>query len=233
VTSKKIINPEYKKKFIEDLRTSIVKTKSYETLGATTCETIFSNDDNYSIEKKLLSEIDSRNFSTTKDQGDALENLIKNLFNRIQLLDSITITKKDTALGQLDLQIATISDYIYDVLGMSRDKPDVDYIIGECKNYKDPVGREEIERVCWRASKGSCLAFFISTEFTQPAIDEIKYFNMNKEKILIKAKGVYIIPLSIAMIKSVVENNINFCYFIKWAISHSKLMSIVNYLKLN
>jgi hypothetical protein len=231
--SRKAVDPKYKENFLKDLRRFIDKVKSSEDRESTTCETIFSNSDLYSKEKIYLEEIGSENFTTAKDRGDALEKLIVEIFNRIELLDGISMTRKETFLGQLDLQLVTVKDYIYDVWGMIHDKPSVEYIIGECKNYTDPVGRPEIERICWRASKGSCLAFFIATDYTQDAIDEIAYFNNNRKNILSNYKGVYIIPLSISMIEAIVENNINFCYFIKWAIKNSKIMSIANYLKLS
>lgn len=229
--SRKAIDPIYKQKFLEDLNRFIQKVKTYEG-DSTTCETVFSNSDAYSNEKIYLQEMASNKFITAKDRGDALENLIRSIFNRIDLLDGINITRKQTALGQLDLQLVTVKDYIYDIWGMICDRPDVEHIIGECKNYTEPVGRPEIERICWRASKGCCLTFFIATEYTQDAIDEIAYFNNNRKHILYKHNGVYVIPLSLSMIEVVVESNINFCYFIRWAIKNSKIMSIANYLKL-
>ena len=231
--SNKSVDPIYREKFVEDLNRFIAKVQSVEINDPTTCETIFSNLDKYAQEKVYLREIASQNFATAKDRGDALEKLILKLFNRIDLLDSISMTRKETILGQLDLQIVTVRDYIYDVWGMIRDKPEVEYIIGECKNYTNPVGRPEIERICWRAIKGNCLAFFIATEYTKDALDEIAYFNRNIKNILPNYNGVYIIPISISMIEAIVENDINFCYFIKWAIKNSKIMSIVNYLKLS
>jgi hypothetical protein len=229
----KAVDAIYREKFIEDLNRFISKVQSAENNNPTTCATIFSNYDRYSKEKIYLQEIASETFSTTKDRGDALEKLILEIFNRIELLDSISMTRKETALGQLDLQMVTVEDYIYDIWGMIRDKPEAEYIIGECKNYTNPVGRPEIERVCWRAIKGGCLAFFIATEYTQDALDEVAYFNLNIKNILPNFNGVYIIPISISMIEAIVENDINFCYFIKWAIKNSKIMSIVNYLKLS
>jgi hypothetical protein len=233
-TSRKAIDPIYKQKFIEDLTECIRKEKICES-DSTTCETVFSNSDSYLNEKIYLQEISSDSFNTTKDRGDALENLVRSIFNKIDLLDGISVPRKQTVLGQIDLQISTVRDYIYDIWGMACEKPDVDYIIGECKNYASPVGRPEIERICWRASKGGCLAFFIATEYTQDSLDEIGFFNNknNRARILCRHEGVYVIPLSLSMIEAVVENNINFCYFIKWAIRHSKLMSITNYLKLS
>ncbi|WP_319420031.1 hypothetical protein [Pleurocapsa sp. FMAR1] len=226
------IDPIYKEKFIEDLNRFISKVQSAEINNPTTCATIFSNSDQYADEKAYLEELATENFSTAKDRGDALEKLIIKIFNRIDLLDGISITRKETVLGQLDLQLVTVRDFIYDVWGMTRDKPTVEYMIGECKNYTNPVGRPEIERICWRATKGACLAFFIATEYTKDALDEIAYFNQNKQNLLLNSNGVYVIPISISMIEAIVNNNINFCYFIKWAIKNSKIMSIVNYLKL-
>jgi hypothetical protein len=228
----KVVDPIYKTKFLEDLNRFIQKVKLSES-DSTTCEKIFSNSDSYSSEKEYLLKISSGQFINTKDRGDALENLVLSIFNKIDLLDSISLSGKQTALGQIDLQLVTVEDYIYDIWGMSCDKPNANYMIGECKNYTDPVGRPEIERICWRAIKGCCLSFFIATNYTQDAIDEIGYFNLNRNKILCNHSGVYIIPLSLSMIEAVVENDINFCYFLKWAIKHSKMMSISAYLKLS
>ena len=230
--ARKPIDPAYKQKFIEDLRSFIKKEKLVEK-DSTTCETVFSNSDNYSREKIFCEELFSNNFITSKNRGDALEHLVHSLFERIDLLHTVSITRKQTALGQLDLQLVTVKDYIYDLWDMFHEKPESEYIIGECKNYTNPVGRPEIERICWRASKGGCLSFFIATEYTEDAIDEVAYFNMNKNHIISKHRGVYIVPLSLSMINTVVEQNINFCYFVKWAIKASKIMSISNYLKLS
>lgn len=142
------VDPIYKEKFVEDLNRFIEKVRSSEIGEPTTCASVFDNSDQYAAEKVYLSEISTENFATSKDRGDALEKLILRIFNRIELLDSITITRKETVLGQLDLQLVTIQDFIYDIWGMTRDKPDVEYIIGECKNYTNPVGKPEIERIC-------------------------------------------------------------------------------------
>jgi hypothetical protein len=42
-----------------------------------TCDKVFDNRDNYSLEKNCLQEIYTENFTTTKDRGDALEKLIR------------------------------------------------------------------------------------------------------------------------------------------------------------
>jgi hypothetical protein len=232
--TKACVPPIYTEKFLEDLNRFIRNDQKYEDSESLTCDKIFENPDNYSKEKIYLQEIYSGNFNTTKDRGDALEKLIRELFNRIDLLSGINHPVKQTIVGQLDIQYSTRKDFIYDVWDFKLDDmPDSGHIIRECKNYADPVGREEIERICWRAIKSACLTFFIATEYTQPAIDEIAYFNKHKKDFLIRHKGVYIILLSLPMIKVVVENDINFCRFIKWAIFHSKnINSITNYLKL-
>jgi hypothetical protein len=229
---RKTVDPMYERGFLEDLNRFILKCKSSEDRESTTCETIFRNEDAYSSERESIQELTTGVFVNSKDRGDALENLVQSLFNRIELIDGITITRKQTTLGQLDLQMVTVKDFVYDVWGMTSDKPEVEHIIGECKNYVEPVGRPEIERMCWRASKGSCLSFFIANSYTEDAISEIGYFNQNKSSILCRSRGVYIIPFSLSMIEAVVKNDVNFCYFIKWAIKHSKIMSIANYLKL-
>jgi hypothetical protein len=231
MSSKKKPNNSYKDAFLLDLNSFIEKIQSrkYES---TTCDDVFGNSDSYQREKIYLGEINANKFTTSTDRGNALENLVKCLFSRIDVLTSVSVTRKKTTLGQIDIQISTIQDFIYDIWGMSIDKPEVTYIIGECKNYTKPVGKDEIERICWRASKGRCLTFFIATQYTEDATDEIGHFNSNRHSILINHKGVYVIPISISMIEIIVEHNINFCYFLRWAISNSKMMSINNYLKL-
>jgi len=59
----------------------------------------------------------------------------------------------------------------------------------------------------------------------------ISYFNLSKESILKESKGVYLIPLTLKMLEILVDNNLNFCYFIRWAIETTKRkMAIANYL---
>ncbi len=119
---------------------------------------------------------------------------------------------------------------LYTIWGISNNIPRT--IIGECKNYpKDPVGRPEIEKICWRTCKGGCLSFFIGFELTKPALDEIGYFNQNKDSICLNCEGSLIIPITILMLETIIENDINFCYFIRWALQASKIMSITNYIQ--
>ena len=133
-------------------------------------------------------------------------------------------------MGQTDIQLLPIDNRLYEIWGI-RDCPPMS-IIGECKNYpKDPVGREEIEKICWRTCKGGCLSFFITFDFTQPALDEIAYFNRHKNDLCIKGEGALIVPITIFMLETIITNNINFCYFIRWAILYSKDMNIANYIQ--
>lgn len=84
--------------------------------------------------------------------------------------------------------------------------------------------------MCWRASKGQALSFFIAPGFKQPAIEEISDFNLYRENILKKSQGVYIIPITLKMLEIIIDNNLNFCYFTRWAIQSSRQMAIANYL---
>lgn len=85
--------------------------------------------------------------------------------------------------------------------------------------------------MCWRTIKGQALSFFIAPSYTQEAIKEIGEFHSCKESLLKKSEGVYIIPITIPMLDIVITNNLNFCYFIRWAIETTKRkMAIANYL---
>jgi hypothetical protein len=194
-----------------------------------TCKNIFKFDDTYHKEKEILLKIRSRDYSTTTEQGNLLEELLKSLFGRISLISSLSVTNRDTGLGQIDINLLTVDETIFDVWRMVDDHPDC--IIGECKNYTTAgVARPEIEKTCWRAGKGRALSFFVGKSYKAPAIKEISEFNLSKETFLKNSKGVYIIPITIDMLDVVISNDINFCYFIRWAISSSKKMAIANYL---
>lgn len=219
--------------FSKDIQDFISKSIDHDSLkkNVLSCRNCFKNNDNYQDEKIILDKIKRGDFKSTKEQGDLLEELLKKLFSRITLLNSLSVTNKDTALGQIDISLITIDDdeTIFEIWGMIGDVPSC--LIGECKNYKsDKVARPEIEKTCWRASKGSALSFFIGPAYTQAALDEISYFNLNKQHILNNGQGVYVIPITIDMIEIILLNNLNFCYFIRWAIKSSKRMIISNYL---
>lgn len=219
--------------FLREISSYIHKLKKIQDRQSNSlnCENVFDNSNLYVLEKGYLEKILNNEFTNTKEQGDLLEFLVKSLFQRIDLVQSVIVTNKDTALGQIDIQLIPLEEYVYDVWGMIKEKPQC--LIGECKNYskkKEAVGRPEIEKICWRSCKGGCLSFFIGHGYTQDAINEISYFNNNKSSLFYKHQGVFIVPLTLSMLEIVIQNDINFCYFIRWSIDMSRKMSIVNYL---
>ncbi|MBW4563976.1 MAG: hypothetical protein KME32_23110 [Mojavia pulchra JT2-VF2] len=219
--------------FLEEVNSYINKFRKFQEKqkDSLNCDNVFDITDLYIKEKDYLDKILNDRFTNTTEQGDLLESLVKSLFQRIDLVQSVIITNKDIAIGQIDIQLIPLHEYIYDVWGMIREKPQC--MIGECKNYskkKDAVGRPEIEKICWRSCKGGCLSFFIGHGYTQDAIDEISYFNNNKSSLFYKHQGVFIVPLTLSMLEVVIHNEINFCYFIKWSIDMSRKMNIANYL---
>lgn len=220
-----------KDKLLTDIDIFIKKSEASCFRDAITCKNVFKNADFYAIENELLDKILTGNFSNTKEQGDSLENLVKLLFGKIQLIHSIEITNKDIALGQIDIQLVPIDDALFEIWGLHKQIPEG--IIGECKNYskkKEAIGRPEIEKICWRTCKGGCLSFFIAYGYTEDAIKEISFFNSHKKSLCYKHEGALIVPLTVSMFELVIQNQINFCYFVKWAISTSKMMNIANYL---
>lgn len=222
-----------KDKLLDEINIYINKHKKIQgkQKDVLNCDNVFDTTNLYDEEKKYLDKISNGSFANTKEQGDLLELLVKCLFQRIDLLQSVIITNKDMAIGQIDVQLIPVQEYIYDVWGMIKEKPEC--IIGECKNYskkKDPVGRPEIEKMCWRSCKGGCLSFFIGYGYTEEAVDEISYFNNNKSSLFYRHQGVFIIPLTLPMLEVVINNKVNFCYFLKWSIDMSRKMNIANYL---
>lgn len=221
-----------REKFLVEITKYISKSVNLDNrkIDSLNCNNCFDCTDRYTKEKDLINKIKTGIYSNTKDQGDALEELLKSLFDRIDLLHSFDVTNKDTALGQIDISLIPLDNTLYEILGMTEDFPSC--LIGECKNYKDPqkVGREDIEKTCWRVSKGKGLSFFIGNAYTQKAIEEANEFNLYRESILKESKGVYIVPITFSMIEVIVENDLNFCYFIRWAVQSSKKMAIANYL---
>ncbi|MBE9221316.1 hypothetical protein IQ215_01275 [Cyanobacterium stanieri LEGE 03274] len=218
-------------KFLTDIQDYINKRINFDIQkkDLINCNNCFSCDDQYKFEKEIVQKIKSKDFQNTTEQGNLLEDLVKSLFKRITLISSLSVTNKDTALGQIDINLIPIDETIYEIWGMIGDFPSC--LIGECKNYnKSSVGRPEIEKMCWRTGKGQALSFFIAPSYTKEAIEEISYFNLSKESILKKSQGVYLVPLTLKMLEIIVDNNLNFCYFIRWAIQSSKKMAIANYL---
>ena len=179
-----------------------------------TCNNTFRCADGYEDEKEILTKIKSGVYKNTKEQGDLLEDLIKKLFNRMSLISSLSVTNKDTALGQIDINLITVDDTVYEVWGMVGDCPSC--LIGECKNYQsDKVARPEIEKTCWRACKGRALSFFIGPSYKETAIEEISDFNLHKQSIFHESQGVYIVPITLGMLDVIISNDLNFCYFIR------------------
>jgi hypothetical protein len=221
----------WKKLFLEEIHSFIDKLQKYENVkNSLNCKNCFNNLNSYQEEKLILAKIIDKNYTTTVEQGNTLELLVKSLFEKIDLVHSVKITTKDIAIGQIDIQLVPIDDdMLYEIWGIKKYKPNS--IIGECKNYPNSnVGRPEIEKICWRTCKGRCLSFFIGFEYSEPAIDEIAYFNNNKHSICQRCEGAIIVPLTVFMLEEIIVNNINFCYFINWAISTSQIMSINNYI---
>jgi hypothetical protein len=221
-----------KDSFLGDIKDFISKSVKIDSKGTNTlnCNNCFRCNDNYAEEKQIIEDLKNKKFKTSKEQGDCLEILLKKMFKRIELISSFNVTNKDTSLGQIDIILNPIDDTIYDILGLTSDHPNC--LIGECKNYKsDGVSREEIEKTCWRSAKGKALSFFIARSYKKTAVDEIMEFNRYRNNILSTYEGVYIIPITIDMLETVISEHINFCYFIRWAIQSSKtIMSINNYL---
>ena len=219
-------------KFLVEITEYIRKSVNLDSrkTDSMTCNNCFDCSDGYVKEKDIINKIKTGIYSSTTDQGNALEELLKSLFDRIDLIHSFNVTNKGTALGQIDISLIPLDNTLYEILGMTDDYPSC--LIGECKNYKNPkkVTREDIEKTCWRVSKGKGLSFFIGNAYTQKALEEASEFNLYRESILRECKGVYIVPITFLMIEVVVKNNLNFCYFIRWAIQSSKQMAIMNYL---
>jgi hypothetical protein len=88
---------------IRDVSEFIEKVENSAQKNQLTCGNCFQNLDDYKEEKILFGKIKIGNFSNTKEQGDALEELVKLMFSRIDLVKSVTITTKETAIGQIDI----------------------------------------------------------------------------------------------------------------------------------
>jgi len=223
-----------KKRLVDDLKLFIENKQYYESkqANAVNCNNMFDMGKLYENESQLINSVFSTTNQNTTEQGNSLENLMKALFGRIKFLNQVAVTNRDTVIGQIDLQITPIDQTAYDILGLI-ERPQG--IIGECKNYKsnksNTVEKEEIEKMCWRCCKSGNLGFFIGPKFTSGALQEINEFNLYKESICKKHVGILIVPLNLEIIKFIVENKINFCYFITWSIFKSRDNSITSYFK--
>jgi hypothetical protein len=145
-----------KEAFLKDLSSFIEKNESLSRRDQLTCANCFENNDNYSKEKALIAIVKSNDFSNTSQKGDALENLMKSLFDKISLIDSTEVTNKSTAIGQIDLLLTPLRNNLYDIWGLASEKPKG--IIGECENYtkikiQNKISKQDIEKSCWRACK--------------------------------------------------------------------------------
>lgn len=81
------------------------------------CSNMFDEQQMYQEEEKLLLSVLSTHNKSTVEQGDSLEKLIKFLFERIKLINSIEVTNRDIAIGQIDLQFNTVDEQAYNILG--------------------------------------------------------------------------------------------------------------------
>lgn len=219
---------------LQDITSYINKLKQFDESqnNLLTCDNCFVNNDNYQSEKEILKKIMMQDFANTKEKGDALENLVKSLFEKISLVNNVKVTSKDISLGQTDIQLVPVDDKLYKIWGIKDRDCFPESMIGECKNYNtQKVGREEIEKICWRTCKGGCLSFFIGFEFTQDALKEIADFNQYKNDLCVKGKRALIVPITVFMLETVINNKLNFCYFIRWAIQYSRNMNIANYIQ--
>lgn len=227
------MNESKQKIFINDLKKFIARKMDLESSikDSMNCCSMFDNEKIYENEEKLMSLVTSTrsNKKNTTEQGDSLEYLMKALFGRVKFIDNVEVTNRDIAIGQIDLQLNPIDERAYDVLGLVSNKPLG--LIGECKNYTAKVGKEEIEKICWRCCKSGFLSFFIGSQFTAGALDEVDEFNLYKENICKKHCGVFVVPLNLEMIKIIIEEKINFCYFIQWAIQRAKSHNLTHHLR--
>jgi hypothetical protein len=225
-----------REKFLDELNKFISKAQGFESIrDSLNCGNCFDAENDYEQEKILIEQIKNGEFATEKAKGDCLELFLKRLFSRIKLLHAPDDTSHETNIGQIDIQIIPLDEEaFFNVLGIQRDYPNG--FIGECKNYPkktNKVGREDIEKMCWRTCKGGCIGLFVTFNYTKEALDEISEFNLHCNDICSRCKANSLIaPITIDMLSIVVEHNINFCYFLKWAIATSKSMSIRPHLSL-
>jgi hypothetical protein len=220
--------------FLDELNKFISKAQGIESIrDSLNCGNCFDLENDYENEKILIKEIRGGKFTTEKAKGDCLELFLKTLFSRVKLIHAPEMTSHETNIGQIDIQIIPLDEEaFFNILGIQRDYPNG--VIGECKNWPSAkVGREDIEKMCWRTCKGGCLSLFVTFRYTKEALDEISEFNLHCNDICNRCKAnSFIVPITIDMLSIVVEHNINFCYFLKWAIATSKSMSIRPHLSL-
>lgn len=168
------------------------------------------------------------------EQGNLLENFMKTFFSRIVVFKPSIKSNSRTFIGQIDISLTPVSESVFSVFNTPKTQPTG--IIGECKNYikgeksDNRVGKTEIEKICWRACKTGFLCFYIGSEYTLDAKQEIGYFNAEKSGICMRHKSSLIVPLTVSLIESVVENNINLAYLLKWSINASQNFTIDNYI---
>jgi hypothetical protein len=235
MTTRKLSKDDYFNSLKSELDNWIREVSFSESImpNSVNLAAMFDSSNSYRYESEMLAEVFAEQ-SNTKKQGDALESLIKSLFKRVKLFHSVEITNKDITLGQVDIQIIPIHSSAYDLFGVDGcHKPKL--IIGECKNYKKSnsgkISKEEVEKTCWRSLKGNCLTFLIGYGYTRDALHEISYYNSNIRFLCQDSSPSKIIPLTISMIEFLVQEDVNFCYFLRWAIEMSTSMNINNYIR--
>lgn len=101
-------------KFLIDIKDYINKRIDFDIQKKDfmNCNNCFSCDDEYKLEKEIIQKIKSKDFQNTTEQGNLLENLVKSLFKRITLISSLSVTNKDTALRQIDINLIPIDETI-------------------------------------------------------------------------------------------------------------------------
>lgn len=104
--SKGLSKIEYFDLLSGELNSFINKVIAAESLAANPirCEDVFDDTDLYMNEFHLLQQVLNPGSSTTQ-QGNSLEVLVKSFFNRIDLVHSVNETNKSTSIGQIDIQV--------------------------------------------------------------------------------------------------------------------------------
>jgi len=186
------------------------------------------------IENLVLGEIKS-----AKDKGDLLEQVIRNLFETLDIAISFKITHKKTSFGQFDFIIDFIfTEEIENILsGITNIEVLKKGINGECKNYKEKVGKELIEQSCWRVCKTKKSLFYVASKYTTGAIDEINFFNSHHfgdfDNICCnKNDKLSIIPLDFNLLRVCTLEEIRFSTVVFFTIKQAKEGRINNILNL-
>ncbi len=74
----------------------------------------------------------------------------------------------------------------------------------------------------------------VAKEFTKDSQKEISFFNGFVRTLKDHPGNAILIPITLEMIDVVLNENINFCYFLRWAIQGTQNnMAISNYLIIN